>query len=439
VPQSIRLPATILTTGDYYTAKLGFGSAGAVAEVILDTGSAMLAVDGTAFDPVAGGCTMTTLMQQAQYLSGTSLCAVVTGAVTLGDGALVQIPDANIGVTYGGGGVFGSAAGIWGLAYQGLDAALQMPADTWAAKYDASEISLGAPRDIAPLFDQLTAAGLLGRQFAFRINRVLPRQALADPAADPLNTGLFVAGGGLECDDLRSGPFSMIAVVHETYYNVNLLSVQVGQAPPIAVQPPPAGSSAVSTAFVDSGMPNLMLAQTLFDAVMAALQALNPSYAAAVARKATGGEDQAALNLAAWPDLVFSFQADGGGVTSVTVGSTAYWQEDAAGPGRAVVMLSGDGYRFGGQSILGLPFFAGNYVVFDRSAPDGRGVVAVAPGGLSGPPQTPLASPGPSRSGSRGDRRGMAGLTARNRIETRRRRCAPRAPRAWTPPVAPRE
>jgi Eukaryotic aspartyl protease len=380
MPQSIRLPATILTTGSYYTARLGFGAAGVTAELILDTGSAVLAVDGAAFDPVAGGCTTTTLMQQAQYLSGTSLCAVVTGAVTLGDGAPVQIQDANIGVTYGGAGVFGSAGGVWGLAYQGLDAALQMPADTWASKYDASEISLGSPRDIAPLFDQLTAEGLLGRQFAFRINRAMPRQALADPATDPLNAGLFVAGGGMECDDLHSGPFSAIAVVHETYYNVNLLSVQVGDAPPIAVQPPPAGSSAASTAFVDSGMPNLMLDQGLFNAVAAALQAVNPSYAAAVARQAAGGEDQAVLNLAAWPQLVFNFQAADGGVTSVTVGPTAYWQEDAAGPGRAVVMLVGDGYRFGGQSVLGLPFFAGNYVVFDRTALDGRGAVAVAPG-----------------------------------------------------------
>lgn len=378
--QSIRLPTTILTTGSYYTAKLMLGAAGAVAEVILDTGSAILAVDGSAFDPVAGGCETTALMQQAQYLSGTTLCAVVTGAVALGDGAPIQLPSANIGVTYGGADVFGKAAGIWGLAYQKLDAALQMPADTWQAKYNASEIGLGVSSDISPLFDQLTAAGLLGEQFAFRIDRALPRLALPDPTTDPLNAGLFVAGGGLECDDLHNGPFSSIAVVAETYYNVNLISVQVGQAPSIAVQPPPAGSSAVSTAFVDSGMSNLLLDQTLFEAVVAALQALDPNYAAAVMRQAQGGEAQAALNLAAWPDLVLTFQADGGGVAAITIPPTAYWQEDAAGPGLAVVMLAGDGYSFGGQSVLGLPFFAGNYVVFDRSAPNGRGVVAVAPG-----------------------------------------------------------
>jgi hypothetical protein len=376
----IRLPATILTTGNFYTAKLALGAAGTVAEVILDTGSAVLAVDGAMFDPVAGGCTTTTLLQQAQYLSGSFLCAVVRGAVALGDAPPVRLAQANIGVAYNGAGVFGRAAGIWGLAYQGLDAALQMPADTWQAKYDQSQTANRTVCDISPLFDQLTGAGLLGQQFAFRINRVMPRLVLADPASDPLNRGVFVAGGGMGCDDLRNGAFSAIAVVHEQYYNVNLLSVRVGTQPPIDVQSPPAGSSALSTAIVDSGMPNLLLDQTLYLAVVDAFNKINPNYGAALLRQSQAGEDHATLNLAAWPNIVLTFGADGGGTTQVTIGPTAYWQEDAAGPGLAITMLAGDGYQFGGESILGLPFFAGNYVVFDRSAPNGRGIVALAPG-----------------------------------------------------------
>jgi hypothetical protein len=378
--QSVRLLTTILVTGDCHTAKLQLGSAGAVTDVVLDTGSAILAIDGAVFDPVAGGCTTTRLLQQAQYSSVAALCAVVNGAVALGDGAPIQLAGANIGVTYGDAGVFGRAGGIWGLAYQALAGALLMPVDTWQAKYHTSDIGLGTASDLSPLFDQLSAAGLTGLQFAFRINRAMPSLAQADPSADPSNAGLFVAGGGMECDDLHNGPFASIAVVHEHYYNVNLISVQVGQQPPVAVQPPPAGSNAISTAYPDSGMTKLKLDQTLFDGIVAALQAIDPDFAAAVMRQDPAGEDQAALNLPAWPDLVFTFEADGGGVTSMTIPPAAYWQEDAAGPGRAVVMMVGDEYYYGGQSILGLPFFVGNYVVFDRSAPNGRGVVAVAPG-----------------------------------------------------------
>lgn len=377
--QSVRLVTRIQTSGNCYTASLMLGTAGVIANVILDTGSSMLAVDGAAFDPVVGGCTTTRLLQQAQYLSGSFLCAVVSGAVKLGAAAPVQLPNANIGVAYGSGGMFGSATGIWGLAFPEQDAALQMPADTWKARYDASQVGLGAVCYLSPLFDQLTAAGFLGRQFAFRINRALPRVQLADPSADPLNSGVFVVGGGMECNDLYKGPFSAIAVVHKYYYNVNLLAVQVGSGPPIAVQRPPAGSTALSTAVVDSGTPNCLLDQTLYAAVINAFRSVNPDYAAALLRQAQAGEDQTALNLAAWPNLVLTFEADGGGTTSVVLPPEAYWQEDAA-RGRAVAMLAGDGHSLGGQSILGLPFFAGKYVVFDRSAPSGRGVVAVAPG-----------------------------------------------------------
>jgi hypothetical protein len=380
VPQSIRLPATILTTGNCYTAKIAFGAAGILVDVILDTGSAMLAVDGSAFDPVVGQCKTTVLVQRARYLSGTCLCAVMSGAVTLDPGAPAQLKDANIGVSYGVGGVFGKAGGIWGLAFEPLNGAFQMPADTWATKYETDEIEGGTSRDIAPLFDQLTKADILGEQFAFRINRALPRQASPDATNDPLNIGIFVAGGGMECDDLKNGPFRTIAIVSRSYYNVNLLSVQVGTRPLIVVERPIVGSSAASTAFIDSGMPNLMLDQGLFTQVMEAFEALSPNFAAAVRRQASAGEEQSALNLAAWPDLIFTFEAPDGGQTSIVVQPTAYWQEDAAGAGQAVVVLSGDDYRFGGQSVLGLPFFAGKYVVFDRSAPDGRAMVAVAPG-----------------------------------------------------------
>jgi hypothetical protein len=376
--KAVRVPTTILTTGESYTARLGFGANRVQASVILDTGSATLAVDGAVFDPVAGGCATTRLMQQVNYLSTTLTCAVVNGAVSLGDAPPMTLAGANIGVAYAGG-LFGGAQGIWGLAYQALDGALRMPGDTWQTKYQASQTGLGTACDIAPLFDQFAAAGLLGQQFAFRIHRAAPCRAMADPTADPLNTGVFVAGGGLECDDLYTGSFSAIAVVHPKYYNVSLLSAQVGAQPPITVQQPPAGSNAISTAVIDSGTPTLILDQGLHDDIIAAFGVIDPDYAAALQRQDPAGEDQAALDLAAWPNLVLTFAADGGGVASVTLPPTAYWQTDAQ-PGRAVAMLTGDGYGLGGQSTLGLPFFAGQYVVFDRSGPSGRGVVSVARG-----------------------------------------------------------
>jgi hypothetical protein len=41
-------------------------------------------------------------------------------------------------------------------------------------------------------------------------------------------------------------------------------------------------------------------------------------------------------------------------------------------------MITGDGGSLAGQSILGLPLFAGHFVVFDRTASNGHGVISFA-------------------------------------------------------------
>jgi hypothetical protein len=55
-----------------------------------------------------------------------------------------------------------------------------------------------------------------------------------------------------------------------------------------------------------------------------------------------------------------------------------YWQFDCGQRGRAVAMISGDNGALAGQSILGLPIFTGHFVVFDRTASNGHGVIRFA-------------------------------------------------------------
>jgi hypothetical protein len=62
----------------------------------------------------------------------------------------------------------------------------------------------------------------------------------------------------------------------------------------------------------------------------------------------------------------------------VAVAPSDYWQFDAAGKGNALAVISGDNGRMGGQSILGLPIFSNNYVVFDRTQSNGQGVINFA-------------------------------------------------------------
>ena len=71
-------------------------------------------------------------------------------------------------------------------------------------------------------------------------------------------------------------------------------------------------------------------------------------------------------------------QGTAGNPAAITVQPKDYWQFDTGQAGNASPVLVGDGGVFGGQSNLGLPLFAGHFVVFDRTGGSGRGVVGFA-------------------------------------------------------------
>jgi hypothetical protein len=387
MPQSpIRLPISNHVTGGDYAVTLNVGADALPLSFLLDTGSSLLAVGGAAYDPAAdSGATTTKFLQTASYLSTSFVAGVVRTSLALSDGAAapVALPGVNLAVTYDKRpDNFGGADGIFGLAYEVMDSAYAMPADTWQNRYDQDQVGLGQPCDLDPYYDQLADAGLVNRKFAFSTQRSLLSARQDDPAADPLNAGIFVVGGGAECTDLYQGDFAMLAVVNEKFYNTNLLSVQVGGQPPIPVAPVAPGRFAASNSIIDSGVSSLTLDQDLYDSVIASFGQIQPDFAIALKQCAIGGAagDQTGIDLDSWPELTLTFQgAVGQGTsTAVVIAPEDYWQFDAAGKGKAVAVMCGDNGRFGGQSVLGLPLFSGHYVVFDRTATNGHGVIGFA-------------------------------------------------------------
>jgi hypothetical protein len=386
MPEAIvRLPITNHLVGSDYTVTLDIGSNAQPLNFLLDTGSSALAVGGNVYDPTTDQSAKTTkLLKVASYLSSSFVGGVVQTSISLTDsstGQSTSLSGVNLAVTYDKRpDNFGNADGIFGLAYKVLDNAYLMPADTWQNQYDSDQVGLGKECDIDPYFDQLADAGLINRKFAFSVQRSLMSARQDNPAADPLNAGIFVLGGGVECSDLYDGGFTSIAVLHEQHYNVNLLSVQVGDQPSIAVQPIAPGSNAPSNAFIDSGTPNLLLDQDLYDEIIAAFGAIDSGFPAALKQFPFGGSscDQTQIDLGAWPPLKFGFQGSDGNVGIITIAPADYWQFDAAGKGNALAVIGGDDGRMGGQSILGLPIFSGNYVVFDRTQSNGQGAINFA-------------------------------------------------------------
>jgi Eukaryotic aspartyl protease len=374
----VRFPITNAVTGNAFTLKLSVGSGAVPVNVLLDTGSSMLAVNADPYDPGSDHAAVTSqLLQNGSFQDGTFMAAVVRTRVGMlaGDAATaVIVPNANLGVVYNiRPFLFGAADGILGLAYPALNPASTMPGNTWENRYLPAQLGLGQTAGNLPCYvDQLAAAGLAADTFAFAIRRSIASKA---ENGDALNAGVFVLGGGEECTDLYAGAFTSVAVVHETYYNTNLIAIQVG-ARAVQVAPAPAGGAAVSNSFIDSGNSGLMLDPGLYQQVIGLFNAVDPSFGPALEALS---RDQTELDLAAWPELRFVLQGVGGAQVTLTVKPEDYWQFDGYGPGTATVGLINGGAPNPGQSILGLPLLAGHFVVFDRTGGAGRGVVKFAP------------------------------------------------------------
>ena len=384
-PAELRIPVTNTLTGNDYTTALTLGSGSVPVNLLIDTGAGLLVVDGGSYDPAADTAAKTTrLLQTAPFRSGTFMASVVRtslGFLANQAAAAVAIPEANVAVAYDSRpGTFGQADGILGLAYAALDAALRMPADTWKTQYAADQVNLGQQADLDPFITQLAAATGLPETFAFAVRRSMTSQALDDPGVDPLNHGLLILGGGADCRDLYTGAFANVAIVHEQYYHTNLLAVQIaGQT--IAVPPAAPGGRVFSNSIIDSGASTLMLDDGLYNRIIAAFASLHPAFAEALiagAPAAGQGCDQSALDLSAWPSLRLVFQGSDGTPASVDIAPEDFWQFDCGRKGMALAMLCSDSGALAGQSIIGLPIFTGHFVVFDRSASNGHGVISFA-------------------------------------------------------------
>jgi hypothetical protein len=344
-------------------------------KVLLDSGSSTLAIYARPYNRDNDTTAMNSQLLQSGNFGGAEFLAAVVrtqvGLLVDAGPAAVTLAGANLGVIYKiKPGLFGDANGILGLGYKALNPAITMPADTWRAGYTPEQArKLGQPAGTLPTYlDQLVAGEQVTDLFAFSVGRSIA--SAADPS---LNAGVFVLGGGETCTDLYTGDFQTAAVVHETYYNTNLVAVQVG-AKTIQVDPAPPEGPAPSNSFIDSGNGGLMLDPALFPRVIELFDDFHRGFGALLA----SDQNQTTLDLAAWPALRFVLQGPDGTRATVTVAPKDYWQFDRGALGNATAALSSGGAPNPGQSILGLPLFSGHYVVFDRSGGPGKSVIKFA-------------------------------------------------------------
>jgi hypothetical protein len=373
---TIRMPITNVYMDGDYTGTVYVGSQKTPCNVILDTGSSTLAVDGKHFNVSKDkSAKITDIAQEVAYADNSNwIGGVVETTVAAGTGSnSVVLNQVNVAVaSHATESMFRNSNGILGLAYTQLNDAFTMPGPTIPPKYGYNEIQTGKKTFVEPYFTQLEEAGVVSNKFAFYTKRSMVNMATARPNTDPLNNGFLILGGGEESTDLYTGSFQVARVVDDLYYNINLKSVRVGNGKPIPVPAPTKASGNQSNAIVDSGTNELLLDQKLFDAIVAELGASLTDALRA------GYLPMSKLNLSEWPTITFVLEGALGSDVVLNVTPENYWQTNAPKAGYAMAALSGDGGDMGGQSILGLPLMNNYFTIFDRSVNKGLGVVSFA-------------------------------------------------------------
>lgn len=402
----LRLDITNVLTGNDYSAQLRIGAKNAVANLILDTGSSTLAVDPSVYSGDGDKkLETTTLIQLVTYGTGGWAGPVVNTTLTLGTGGgQIILPNSPIAITsVQEKGNFVGVTGIMGLAYNGLNNAYDFKTylasknktstypwpftKTWNTFLSGfrslvTQAHAGSST-VKPYFDQIEEAGVVANKFAFYTLRswVSLRRGTtrAAAAADPLNKGYFILGGGEEQNDLYTGNFSTVKVLHDLFYNTNLKFVRVeGGAPHPAATLQPQYRASISNAIIDSGTSDLTLARDVFEAILQGLKQRNPAFYQAVetANRTQKGVSATSLNLAQWPNIYFTLEGDKGQDVELVCTPQTYWQTDFPAAGQAMFQISGP-LDDANQSIFGLPLMNNYYTVFDRSQ-DVNGVLRFA-------------------------------------------------------------
>jgi hypothetical protein len=371
-----RVPITNFYMDGDYTASIRVGPQQTPMNVIVDTGSSALALDGRKYTPQPGAGDTTTRLAQTDHYGDGSVGwtgAVLTTSVSIGDPASqVTISDANVAVAYEEtADMFGSADGILGLAYAPLDDAFLMPQDTWAHKYTGMEVSHGQKEDINPYLTQLAGADVVTDIISFYTKRSFIH-AGGGGASDPLNQGLMIVGGDQNATDLFTDTFQTMKVLADAWWNTNLKTIIVGSTQPIAV--PARGPQGMpSNSIVDSGTNTLNIGPHLLKAIFAKFS----SAQRALLNSSVMGQSfvsTSELDLASWPDITFVLEGDAGDVR-LRVAASDYWQVNATKVGAAIAAFS-SGQE--GLAILGLPLMNGYFTIFDGTADGGRGVIMFA-------------------------------------------------------------
>jgi hypothetical protein len=398
-PHWVELPITLDLTGAAYTVRLSLGSERTPVRLIIDTGSSSLAVLAGAFDAAAdGSLSATSWAQQLAYGEGAWVGPVISTDLRL-DHSGHHLASTQLALIEAMSTHFQGADGILGMAYRALDhahdlsALLPAPAtQSWPWPFDEQHSSdadftrqlHAQPKvPLVPAFSALEEHGVVSNRFTLLIRRALKRVDGSE-RPHPDNQGRLLLGGGEELVHLHQGDVQTLTVVHDRYYNVSLLALQVAEQTPMTAPPLREDEVAgyASNAIIDTGCSFILLEDSLYSGMIEAMRAVDARLVERIEAFAQclpqqRGLVDADLSSLPWPTLSFHFDAGEGDISCVPLEPEHYWQHDALHPGESWFMLLRQLPDWPRQSVLGLPLLCDHFVVFDRQA-DTLGVIRLA-------------------------------------------------------------
>jgi hypothetical protein len=445
MPTTLKLPITNVYAKGDYCATLHIGSEKSPVNLIIDSGSSTLVIKEQSYQASKDKQLVpTTIAQEVNYGIGGWNGPVIYSSVTIyndtiDNNTVAQQSTTQNSITLENSAIalvsskaqqatFFKADGMLGMAYHHLNKGFNLtrylteqnvaPAHTYPWPFETSNnkntktnsnsansedltqfkkfLWQYPEHDITPYFTELALHNLSTNKFSFYSKRsaihINENHTAQSPTntlkQDPLNQGWLIFGGGEEQTDLYQGDFHSIKVEHDVYYNVELVSVQVGNKPPIAAPPLDTKhlKNYLTNAIIDTGAGGILLTANIYQQVINDLVSINSDFAPLLFPfKVLSFQDVGIaahkLNLEQWPDITFTFVSEITNQQKRTVQLTCtpqtYWQINTPSFGNACFRLLSQLPQWPNQSIIGLPLLNNYYVIFDRSV-DTTGVIKFA-------------------------------------------------------------
>ncbi len=402
--KTIKFPINIAPAQGGYALELEIGSQKKTVQLLIDTGSSTIAFNSPNYSPEEdsavsysqyaqcvtygkGGWAGPVLHTEIGYANGTD-CFVVSNAPF----AIVSNIEEQS---------FLGLDGILGLAYHHLNQSHDLSeyykdkgqADektyTWTFTEEVKKNGIPAFKsflnkypetDITPIFTAFEQQYNSLHQFSLLTHRAIvyvpdDNMTQTQKESEPLNQGHFIIGDIHQDEEFDTELTQDIKVLHDAYYNTNLLSIRVEGFD--AISAPPLDKkhrhSFFTNAIIDSGSSYLMLQNHLYQYFVDSLNKMNPKLVAFIdafnqAMKSGKPYMPKNLNLEEWPNLYFTFEGVSGEPVTLCCQPDHYWQLHAVSPNRAFFTVLKQIKKWPDQSVIGLPLMSSYLCIFDRSA-----------------------------------------------------------------------